>query len=341
MLCVGVAQAYEHEVWQSGSLYYWKTFNVERGSSSDLATAINGCLGSGNREIHILCGGSLYSTIRIPGNSTKIYGHNNSFAKNHNELGVSNGYNGFELYDFTLTGGTSTSQHGIRSTGASNLRFVNVKVLGSPWIGIRIDSKSSEAWTAWVSNLYMENITVENCGSHGVETYSIDGVDMYGMVARNCGDCGVLNNRCEDINIGTIDAYRCAVNNHYAGYRQANDCGVARINRIVSNQCGRGIYIMGGSRDTEINSVDVRDCYYRGITTGDTGSNPVRVNSGTVTGTAGGYDIDIWDPTNVCIRVNGTTYGNACGSSGITGTKKIINRASGKGMDAGGNSNGS
>lgn len=249
-------QAYEHEVWQSGNLYYWKTFDVTRGSSTDLSTAIQGALGTGQREVHILCGGTLSASISIPSWDTKIYAHNHTFVVNHGGYGVVNGWDRFELYDITLTGATNM---GIRSSRGSNLRFVNCKVSGGS-IGMRIDSHPSRPYDNWVSNLYVQDCTFENLGSHGLETYGIQGVSIWGITARNCGGCGVLLNQSTNGTIGTVDAYRCSYGGGYAGLRFANNCDNITANMLYARECGRGFFVLSGSKNCTLKNCEIIDC---------------------------------------------------------------------------------
>ena len=79
LLSVSLVQAYPHEVWQSGNLYYWRNFDVQQGSSPDLATAIQSAIGTGNRELHILTGGTLSQTINLQENLILRF-HNNKLS---------------------------------------------------------------------------------------------------------------------------------------------------------------------------------------------------------------------------------------------------------------------
>jgi hypothetical protein len=76
------AATYENEVYYSNGYYHWRTFNVERGSTTDLATAIQGAISTGDRTVHITCGGNLNSQINLqPGLTLQCHG--NTFTKTH------------------------------------------------------------------------------------------------------------------------------------------------------------------------------------------------------------------------------------------------------------------
>ena len=259
-------KAYEHEVWESGGLYYWKTFNVERGSSSDLSVAIEGAMGSGYRDIHVLTSGTLRSTLDVLQPGVRLYCHNNIFTCAFDGVGIANrDRNGFEIYDMTLR---NVTQYGIRCTGASDLRFVNVKTVDIGWIGMRIDSRSTEPWTATIYNLYMKDCLFMNCGSHGLETYSIDGMTLEGTItARNCGECGVLFNQSRNGYVETVDAYNCCWGGGYAGLRYANACDNITTNTLYADRCGRGFFIVqsGPTVNCHLNNAFIKQCSGLGI----------------------------------------------------------------------------
>ncbi|HYC87312.1 MAG TPA: RICIN domain-containing protein [Chryseosolibacter sp.] len=260
-LCVQVmfhndALAYPNEVRQSGSSYIWRINDVDQGSTSSLATAINNCM-TGSREIHILTGGTLTSTLTVRASNVKLYCHGNTFTRNFSGTGVINTYNGFEIHDMILRGGSNG--YGIRSSRASYLKFINVQIYDCPWIGIRVDSRESEPWNYWVYDLEVKNCRFENIGSHGLETYSVDGVDIDGIVARHCGECGVLLNRTINGTVGTVDAYRCAYGTGYAGLRFANDCSRITANNLIARECGRGYFVLSGSNNCHLNNARITD----------------------------------------------------------------------------------
>lgn len=304
------AQAYTHEVWYSGGLYYWKTYDVTRGSSSDLSTAIQGAISTGNRDVHITTGGTLYSTIALQP-SLNLYCHNNTFVKGHTGNGFyQNGSGPIGIYDMTLTR-SDTSGMGIRTSRASDVVCWNVHIIGGS-IGIRVDSHPSRPYEdgRWCYDLVVQDCTFDNCGSHGLETYGVDGVSVSGIVARNCGECGVLFNKTTSGWVGSIYAYRCCNGGGYAGTRFANTCSYMQVENSTSIECGRGIFILTGS-----NNIWTKNCYLINCT-----------------------DIGIWfqdvDDCTVDYGVNncGTsvsgddTWANTTSSTGSYGIKRIKNR---------------
>lgn len=261
------AYAYEHEVWQSGGRYYWKTFDVERGSSTDLAVAVEGAMGSGNRDIHIITSGTLYSTINVSAVGVRLHGHGNTFTCNFSGSGILNdGNDGFEVHDLTLR--DVVGGYGIRSSAASDLSFTDLSLIDIDWIGMRIDSRNSNPWNYTIYNLYMRDIYVENAGSHAIETYSIDGVTFEGtMTIRTAGGCGVLLNQSRNGTIENVDAYDCNWGGGYAGLRYANACNNITTNYLKADHCGRGFFIVqsGPSVNCHLNNAEIYESSSIGI----------------------------------------------------------------------------
>lgn len=292
LLAFSVAQAYPHEVWQSGNLYYWKNFDTQQGSSPDLATAIQNAIGTGNRELHILTGGTLSQTIYLEENLT-IQFHNNTFVKGHSGTGFHReGSGGIAFYDLTLTRSDGAG-FGIRTSRASDLTFSNVRIFGGG-IGIRVDSHPSRPYEngRWVYNLVVENCHFEDTASHGLETYGVDGFTGSNLVARNCGECGVLLNKTINGTIGTVDAYRCDYGGGYAGLRYANDCDNISAQHLIARECGRGYFVLTGSDNITLESCEITDCTDIGIWMQDVENSIVEsgcTNSGVAVSGSGSY----------------------------------------------------
>lgn len=322
------AQAYTNEVRQSGSSYIWRINDVDQGSTSSLATAINNCIGTGNREIHILSGGTLSEQINLQPGLT-MYCHNVTFNKNHTGYGFfRDGSGPIKIYDMTFN---NNSNMGIRISRASDIYIQNVKIYGGS-IGIRIDSHPSRPYEEgrWVYNLHVQDCRFENGSSHGLETYGIDGFKAYGIVARNMGECGVLLNKTVNGTLGTVDAYRCSYGGGYAGLRLANNCGNVTTEKLIARECGRGYFVLTGSNNNHLNNAEITDCTDIGIWLENVTNCSVKAgctNSGVAVSGSGSYA----NVSNSCttsssyyqIRNRGTglyldgmgrtTNGSACG----------------------------
>ncbi|MBN2166761.1 MAG: RICIN domain-containing protein [Marinilabiliaceae bacterium] len=257
------AFAYTNEVRQSGSNYIWRINNADQGSTTNFATAINNCIGTGNREVHIICGGTLSAQINLQPGLT-LYCHNNTFNKSHSGYGFfRDGSGPIKIYDLIFN---NNSNMGIRISRASDIYIQNVKIYGGS-IGIRVDSHPSRPYEdgRWVYNLHVQDCRFENTGSHGLETYGVDGFKAYGITARNCGECGVLLNKTVNGTIGTVNAYRCCYGGGYAGLRYANSCSNVTADMLYADECGRGYFVLTGSNNCHLKNCQITDCSNIGI----------------------------------------------------------------------------
>lgn len=314
-LLTGAGGVLAETVWESGGTYYW-----DSGSSPDLATAIMEAVGDGGVTVDIRCGGTLTQRVDLKVGTT-LKGNNNTFNVSHDGTAFylsKNQGSGLNIYDMTLncSGGCGFVIHEV-----SDIVLQNIAINGAD-IGMRIDSHGSRAYNYWVYNVSVLYCTFEDCASHGLETYSIDGFSADGLVAKNCGGCGVCLNRTTNGAIGTVDSYRSPASGGYAGFRCCNDCDNLTVDYVKSIECGRGIFILTGSDNITIDGCLVMDS----------------------------ADIGIW--IEQCDNVNISGYcSSAYAVSGTgssidvtipNGTYRLISRKSGKVMDAayGLNSNG-
>lgn len=266
VIFVNVAKAYDNEVWAEGNTYYWRINGAQAGSSANLSTAISSCIGA-NREVHILTSGTLTSTLTIRSANVKLYCHGNTLTCNFTGSGIiNNGNDGLEIHDLTLR--NVVGGYGIRSSAASNLRFTNLTLIDIGWLGMRIDSRTSNPWNYTIYDVYMKDCHFENTGGHGIEFYSIDGLTLEGtMTARHTVDCGVLLNQCVNATIDTVDAYDCCWGGGYAGLRYANGCENITTKQLYADRCGRGFFIVqsGPTVNSHVNNAQIGECSGLGI----------------------------------------------------------------------------
>lgn len=323
LLGTNAAQAYSNEVYMTSGTYRWKINDVEIGSTTDLATAISNCIwqGSGVREVHVLVGGTLASTIELQ-SGLRLYCHSVTFTRSHTGEGFHHeGGGDIQIYDMNLTGGSGM---GIHTSRAGNLTFSRISINGG-FIGIRIDSHPSRPYEAgrWVYNVNVTDCTFENLGSHGLETYGIDGFTVDNIVAKNCGECGVLINKGYNGTIGFVDAYRCCYGGGYAGLRFANDCYNITANKLNAVECGRGFFTVSTVKNCTLNNAYIRGC---------TGHSILLQYSDNVVVASGTYDGDgLNHYTSVNCQINAVPLGS----------RKILNYASGRALDVNGNADGS
>lgn len=222
---------------------------------------------------------------------------------------------------------TGYPRYGFWFTGCNSCTFTNITMNITSGLGIRYSGRDN-----YSSNLTINgNINIHSVG-HSIETYSVYGVSIDKVTVTSDNGCGVLFNDSENCTVNEIWAYNCDPGGSYAGFRQANDNGTTYCGFLRAKGCGRGLYVITSSHSTTIGEVDIDDCTTSGISVTGTAYN-VRVNSGTVSNTP--KAVDLWDGySDVCIQVNGGSYGDACSSGGgSTGTYQIQNRNTGLYID--------
>lgn len=322
-LSVTAAKSYVNEVYLTSGTYRWKINNVEVGSSTSLATAITECIwnstGAG-REIHVLVGGTLTSTIGLPPD-VKLYGHGNTFTVAHTGYVVwCKGVNNIAVYDMTINSGTS---YVFRISACNNVILSGININGG-YIGMRCESSdSSSPWNFTSTNLTVTNCRFENLGSHGLETYGIDGITVDNIVARNNTECGVLLNNTRNGTIGTVDAYRCSYGGGYAGLRFANNCWNLTASNLIATECGRGFFTVSTVKDCTLLNATIRNCTSHAI---------LLQNSDNVVVAAGTFNGDgLNHYTSVNCQINAVPIAQ----------RKIVNYASGRALDVNGNADSS
>ena len=275
-------ESFTNKVWKEEGQYHWQINGTERGHSTNLAFAINRCIwdSSGVRSIHVMAGGELSETLYVPGD-VSLYGHGNTFRLTHGgSAAFAKRVKNISFHDMTIKGGGYMV---FRVTACDNVLFSGIHIDGG-FIGMRVDSRLSKPWSATSYNLTVTNCLFENLGSHGLETYGIDGCRVDRIVARNNGQCGVLFNNTRHATVGTIDAYRCCYGGGYAGLRFANDCSDCTVRYLRAVECGRGFFTVSGARNIVVGEVYIRGCSWHSILIQH--SDGVGINGGTYDGLA-------------------------------------------------------
>ena len=333
-LCgIRIAGAFPNEVWASGGEYRWKINDVEKGSSTDLNTAINRCLwdsGGIGREIHVLTGGDLSNTMTLP-SDVKLFFHGNTFNITHDGYGVhGKGDHNVEMHDATFVSGP---YYVFRMSGCNNFLASGINIDGGG-IGMRIESSdSNHPWDFTAYDLTVKNCRFENLSSHGLETFGIDRFHVDGIVARNNGECGVLFNASRNGYVGTVDAYRCCNGGGYAGLRFANGNSNILVRYLRAIECGRGFFTTTGASNIIVEEVHIRDSSSHNILLQD--SDGVGINSGSFNGgalyhyTSGNCWITAQNVTGVTISPPATpaTPTVATGTSGDSLTWSAVSGA--------------
>lgn len=243
---------YSNQVTFSGTRFAVRINGVDSGTESSLGTAINRCIGTGNRTVHILAGGTINQQINLqPGLILDC--HSVTFNKTHTGVGFfRDGAGPITISNMILN---NNSNFGIRTSRASNVTLTNVRISGGG-ISVRIDSHPSRPYEAQniVRDIAVNNCNFSNSSGHGLETYGVDGFTLNTITTNNNGECGVLLNRTFNGRLGTVNAFRCSNGGGYAGLRLANDCDNIVTQNLIANECGRGYFVLTGSKNSTLNN---------------------------------------------------------------------------------------
>jgi hypothetical protein len=157
---------------------------------------------------------------------------------------------------------TGNPYFGLRFSGTNGLNLGQINLDLSGGLGIRFDRDA-----AWNYNVRMGTITVTGAGSHAVETWNIDGLNINSVIARNVGECGLLLQATRNAWVGYVEGNNVAAGNGYATLRMANNNGQLSngqytttnvwIDRVYSRGGGRGIFCVSMSGAAEIKYIDL------------------------------------------------------------------------------------
>lgn len=303
------SQAATGEVTKSGSTWTSKVDGSTVYTGSDMIDAINAaCSGTGAGTVNVRNSGDAYApdglrSVNIQSNQTLDFHGTTMNCNNALNIYPVKGYkkSNVTVKNMNITG---VPRYILHFSGCNGITLSNITAHTTRGSGIRIEDGS---------NLTMNgNINLHSPG-HCIETMRFNDIYIGKVTVESPNGCGVLFNTSENCNIDEIWAYNCNPDGSYAGFRQANNNGTTHCNFLRAVNCGRGLYVITSSHGTTIEKVDIDDCNQSGISVESSAYN-VRVNSGTISNTP--KAIDLWDGySDVCIQVNGGSYGDACGSS--------------------------
>lgn len=321
------------EVTKSGSTWTAKVDGTTKYTGSDMIDAINACTGNmGSGTINIRNSGTAVApdglrSVNINSNQTLDFHGTTMTCENPLNVYPVKGYkkSNVTVKNINIEG---VPRYILHFSGCSDITLSNITAYTTRGSGIRIEDGN---------NLTMNgNINLHSPG-HCIETMRFANIYIGKVTVESPNGCGVLFNTSENCNIDEIWAYNCNPGGSYAGFRQANTNGTTHCNFLRAKNCGRGLYVITNSHATTVEKVDIDDCTQSGISVTGTAYN-VRVNSGTISNTP--KAIDLWDGySDVCIKVNGGEYGDACGSSSSSGSYySMNNHNSGKCVEVSGGS---
>ncbi len=290
------ATAATGEVSLSGSTWTGKVDGVTKYTGTNMSAAGNACVAAmSSGTLRVYNGGNTGGTINLKTN-VKIDAWGNTLSMN-------------------ASGGI------VRARNASNTGAKNVKCAGTPWFGMYFQTSAGQTFSG-ISGGAGILMRIDNCaggsgsnfaagspnatasGSHGVETYGINGTSFSTVTATDRGHCGVLLNATTSATGTNVNASNCGRNTGYAAFRTANNnLGPTRIGTVnATNGCGRGFYSTTNSRDTIINRLNASGSTGIGIWIGSPSYNVI-VNGGTLSNNAAGC----WTDSNPASNGNRVT----------------------------------
>ena len=168
---------------------------------------------------------------------------------------------------------TGNPQYGMFFRDVSNLHLGRIELslnLDNSGIGIRIDNNPSNgAGAEKVTNIQIDDVSIESSGSHGVETYGVDDLRIGRLVGIDTGDSGLLLNDTTNAEVGSVHCTNCAhIGTGYAAFRIANSAGKIgndwpsgniHVGEVYARGGGRGIFSVSGSGGLSIDRIDIAD----------------------------------------------------------------------------------
>ncbi|EPS45337.1 hypothetical protein H072_705 [Dactylellina haptotyla CBS 200.50] len=231
-------------------------------SGSDYRAAIQAALDSisSGQRVSVIASGSIgANTISI--SSGKIFeGCGTINVENRGGRGAIESLNtdGVQIPYLTMTG---NPYFGLRFYGTRNLALGKITMNLSGGLGIRFDRDQAANY-----NVKMDVINVSGAGSHAVETWNIDVLNINQVIARNVGESGLLLQKTTNAWVGLVDGNNVGTGTGYATFRMANNNGQLSsgsystnvyIDKVVSRGGGRGVFCVSQSGGVVIKTVDL------------------------------------------------------------------------------------
>jgi hypothetical protein len=191
---------------------------------------------------------------------------------------------------------TGSPQYGLffRETNNVHLGHVELRLTSAAGIGIRaVAGPNSGSSASFFRNLTIDYVYGQGMGSHIVETYGIDGIDIGTVEGNDVGECGLLLNRSINAQVDLVNCTGCATGTGYAAFRVANSVGKVgsafpanniRVGKVVARGGGRGIFSVSGCGGLTIDQIDIANTGNTSILLQNTYNTTIAATSGTVVG---------------------------------------------------------
>ncbi len=191
---------------------------------------------------------------------------------------------------------TGSPQYGLffRETNNVHLGQIDLRLTASAGIGIRVDSGPSAGSSSnFNTDLRIDYVYGSGMGSHIVETYGIDGIQIGTVEGDDVGECGLLLNRSINAEVSLVDCTGCGTGTGYAAFRVANSVGKIgsefptgniHVGNVIARGGGRGIFSVSGCGGLTIDHIDIADTGSTSILLQNTYNTSIAAVSGTVDG---------------------------------------------------------
>jgi hypothetical protein len=209
---------------------------------------------------------------------------------------------------------TGSAYFAMRFYGNSNLHLGDINMELSGGMGIRFERDQPGS-----TNVTMDDVYVRGAGSHAVETWNINGLEIGTVTARNVGESGLLIQNTTNAQIGLVDGDNVGSGTGYATFRMANRNGRLSngsyntniyVDKVISRGGGRGVFCVSESGGVNIRQVDlsgngnnsilIENCYNVTIQGGT-------VNGGGEVRIAARSEFANTRDTNITLTVNNTS----------------------------------
>lgn len=299
------------------------TKNVYTGS--DYAAAIQAAIKSiaSGQRVSVMASGSI-GTTTIDIDSGKTFegcGTINAVMKANKGAIRSMASTGVSIPYLTMTGNPT---FGLLFYGTTDLTLGDITMNLEAGMGIRFHRDEAAN-----KNVKMGTIKVTGASSHAVETWNIDGLEIDSVVAKDCGESGLLLQTVTNAKIGTVDGDNVGEGTGYGTLRFANNAGQIGssydtnivVNKVTSRGGGRGVFCVSQSGGAEILEIDLADngnnailienCYNFSIRGGTvSGGGEVRVSART--------EFPNTKLISVTAKIDGTTVRESPCADGMT-----------------------
>jgi len=233
---------------------------------------------------------------------------------------------------------TGAPLYGIFMRNVTNVILGQIDMRLSGGLGVRIDNRGDTSVRS--RNIRIDDVYVSGTGTHGVETYGVDGLTIGTVTARNTHDSGLLLNDTVNATVGTVDAENAGAGTGYAAFRVANRNGRigssyptnVRVGLVRARGGGRGVFCVSESGGLTIDRVDIANTGNNAILVENCYNVTIAGQSGTV---SGGGEIRLAArtefPNNSDIYIQNLTVTNQtirespCGTNTVFRNNTLVN----------------